>query len=537
MTNKKFMKTAACVVSALVLGTATVGCGGSGGETYDPLNQDEIKLLIAELGFGTEMYKEIAKAFENTHPGKKVVVETTVMSSAFITQLEAGGFIGDVCMFNDSLAKIWRKGLLTPLDDVVESVPDGEEKSVGEKANPNLIEAYQVSDGHYYSLPWLNENKSFVYNKTTLNTLLGEGNWEVPKTTEELFAVCERVQSAGGYGISWETTYLNDEIWAAQYEGREAFLQHRAWGKYYDEASQEWKLSDAENVQCISESVGLKRSIETLHTICQKYSHPYSRNMDFAQAQANFAGIPYAGDEKMTAFMFNGDWFYNETEDYILEENCEVGFMKVPVVSSIVERLSFYQEGTTAYTTLSATKRASYDATLRAMIDYFDGGEVGAKPTHNGAELTDEDMEIVKEARSFIYNKAQANAFIPENSTKKELAKEFLTFIASDMATEIFSEYTYGYSPYLNAEAYKTISFGIDFMDEVGDILSKSDTMTITYLSDLIANGYKVPMPSSYGLMFTGDAAYTPERAFNTILDYYKGARWSDCLKAAGLVD
>lgn len=300
MNKKHLIKKTACIISTVLLGSTLVGCGGNTPEGYDPLNQAEIKLVVSELGFGTEMYEKIAEAFENTHPGKNVVFETTVMSSALMTQLEAGGFIGDVCMFNDSLAKVWRKDLLTELDDVVASVPDGEEKALGEKANKNLMDAYKVSNGHYYSIPWLNENKSFIYNKTALNTLLGAGNWAVPKTTEELFALCDRFQAAGGYGISWETSYIQDEIWTAQYEGRDAFTQQRVYGKYYDEASGEWKLSDAEKVQCISECTGYLRSLEIVSTIGTKYSHPYARNMDFAQAQANFVGFPYA-DSKIEA--------------------------------------------------------------------------------------------------------------------------------------------------------------------------------------------------------------------------------------------
>lgn len=534
--KKNFVKSTACALSALLLGSTMVACGGTKPEGYDPLNQDEIKFVVSELGFGTEMYKKIAEAFESTHPGKNVVFETTVMSSALMTQLEAGGFIGDVCMFNDSLAKVWRKDLLTQLDDVVASVPDGEEKSLGEKANPNLIEAYKVSDGHYYSIPWLNENKSFIYNKTTLNSLLDAGNWEVPKTTEELFALCDRVQAAGGYGISWATEYLQDEIWTAQYEGRDAFTQQRVYGKYYDEASGEWKLSDAQNVQCIADNTGYMRSLEVLSNICINYSHPYARDMDFAQAQANFAGFPYAGDETPSAFMFNGDWFYNETEDYIIEENCEVGFMKVPVISSIVEKLSFYEDDNTAFSTLTADKRAAYDATLLAMINYYDNGEEGTMPSYKGTQVTEEDMDIVSEARSFVLNKAQSNAFIPANSTKKDLAKEFLTFISSDMAVEIYSQHTNGYSPYLNKDAYKSISFDVDFMDEVGDILADSDTLTISYLSDLQANGYHLPKPDSYAYMFKVQKK-TGKQAFDIVLNYYKGTVWSECLRNAGLAN
>ncbi|MDY4895279.1 MAG: ABC transporter substrate-binding protein, partial [Candidatus Borkfalkiaceae bacterium] len=197
--KKKFL----AVTYAAILAFSFSGCGKSE-EKYDPLDPDQIKVIVSDLGFGTDQFYAIAEAFENTHPGKKVVMETTILSSAQISQLESGSFIGDVCMFNDdALWKKWRSGIMTNLDDVVAAVPDGEALSVGEKTDKTLIDSYRVSDGHYYSVPWINENFSYVYNKTALNTLLGEGTWALPKTTNELFTLCDRIKESGGYGFVW----------------------------------------------------------------------------------------------------------------------------------------------------------------------------------------------------------------------------------------------------------------------------------------------------------------------------------------------
>ena len=100
-------KIVAFALSVLSLMTCSfTACGGKK-DGYDPLNPDQIKLVLPNLGFGTDQFRAIAKAFENTHPGKTVFLEETIVSSALISQLEAGSFIGDVCMFTDDM--LWKK--------------------------------------------------------------------------------------------------------------------------------------------------------------------------------------------------------------------------------------------------------------------------------------------------------------------------------------------------------------------------------------------------------------------------------------------
>ena len=91
--------------------------------------------------------------------------------------------------------------------------------------------------------------------------------------------------------------------------------------------------------------------------------------MSYIQAQAAFAGIGYADDKKLSAFMPNGDWMYHETKDYFDSTGHGPGFMRMPVISDIVETLELYEDGAAAYSTLSAEKKAAYDTTLRAIID------------------------------------------------------------------------------------------------------------------------------------------------------------------------
>lgn len=503
--NKIFKKT---VVTALATCSvlSAVGCNNGfrrGG--YNPADPKALKVVVANLGFGTDWAKAIAKAFEQTHPGAKVTVEETVLSSSLISQMEAGNNIGDVCMFNDdALWKKWRDGLLTELDDVVSATPDGEDKSIYDKMNNTLIESYRVSNGHFYSMPWINENTGMVYNETSLDMLFGKGNWELPKTTRELWDMCEDIKTNGGYGFVWNSAYLNPSTWQAQYNGLEKDGKYTL-GYYLDSTDGQWKIStgnatgviNGKSVKVVESSyqnIGASRALEQMEKLVCKYSHQYAENMTHIYAQSCWAGIPYAGDSKRTVFMPNGDWTYNETLDYIISTNSVIGFMRYPVISDIVETLELYEEGTTPYSKLSQTKQKNYDAILRSVIDYVDEGETGTRPEG----VSDNDLNRVREARQIMGGKCQAEAFIPKQCTKKDFAKEFLVFMASDMAIDLFSANTYGFSPFISDEKLQTIDFGIKFMDEVQATIKAAPLKHIQKYSDIRISGYYTPYKISY---------------------------------------
>ena len=520
--------TALFCAATTVFSVGALGACKKGNSNYDPLNQDQIKIVVSDLGYGTEQIAQIAKAFENTHPGKKVVVEDTVLSSQLISQLEAGSFIGDVCMFNDDvLWKKWRSGMMTPLNDVVESKPDGEEQTVGEKTVS--VETYKMSDGKYYSLPWMNSVSAYAYNKTALDTLLGAGKWELPKTTDELWAMADKVQSAGGYGFVWEGSYLESSFntYMAQYNGAETTLHYYS-GEYYDESTQAWKLSDAENAQFVSLNKGYLRSAEQIENMIKQYSHKYSRNMTFIQAQAAFAGIGYSDDQKLSAFMPNGDWMYHETKDYFDETGHVPGFMQMPVISDIVETLELYEDGETAYSTLSTDKKAAYDTALRAIIDYVDG-DTQTAPQYKGVAVSENDIEKIREARAVISGSGQDSMFIPSNSNKQGLAKEFITFMASDMAVKIYSQYTNGLSPFVTKTTFDTISFDVPFMQDVHKVVSATESFVRPH-NDL---AIYFPKTESFDQGFSS-GTYTAKTLWEKDVAWYK-EQWNTLLKNAGL--
>lgn len=147
------------------------------------------------------------------------------------------------------------------------------------------------------------------------------------------------------------------------------------------------------------------------------------------------------------AMMVNGDWLENELlktqsgieASYTKEELQDIRMMKTPIISAISDKLSYYTEDA-SWDEISADKQEAYDAKLREIVDYVDGVS-STMP----AFATEADVKIVAEARQVIYSIGSYHGCaIPVYSTAKDIAKDFLKFMASDEGCAIYQQNTNG---------------------------------------------------------------------------------------------
>lgn len=447
---KKLLKKIACIALAAVTVFPVAACG----KTNRPRNE-VLTITVSNLGFGTAWLDAIATEFENIY-NVDVEVTTTIAQASLLQQLEVDYQLDDLCMFA-GVSAIWqtmRKGKFMQIDDVWSDTVEGEDKTLAEKILPEFAEAYKFQD-HYYSMPFITEMGGVAYNKTTLDKLYGAGNWTLPTTTQELNALCADIVAKGAYPFVWSNKEnscywgMNAEVWTAQYDGVNAY-EGAYRGSYWDETQNKFVIAETKEVALdkILNNKGRYYVYDVGYGYTRTdYSHKYSTSMNFSEAQLAFAGGGYANDKKPCVFSNNGDWLYEESQDDFVARRQNIGFMKVPVTSALVEKLSFYNDSTT-WDNLSADKKAKYDKALSGIIAYVDG-KTADKPTEiEGCTVTEADVERVKEARGIVYVKDQAHAFIPTKSQNPELAKKFLKFFASDYAGSIYQSVTHGFSPF-----------------------------------------------------------------------------------------
>ena len=458
--KKKIGKMISCVMalgmaSATVLSTA--GCFG------EKIANDEntLEIFISKFGYGTEWLDDTIEEFkkqdwvqakypnlsiptpssnsERTYPGDAIVSGANANTvDLFFTCMSFASYYDNT----DSSGK----PIFADLTDVYEDTVPGEDIKVANKMLPSYLASKQhvAKDGStkYYSMPWVNGYMGLLYNATKTTEYLG-ADYTLPRTSIELgeMANAIKAQSKVPFISASKVSYWTQvfQTWWMQYEGVTSYDNY-------------WKGVDKYgeyNVNIFSQT-GRLRALETLEGLIGRTTgnnHPDVTTLEFTPAQSKFL----LGEAVM---MPNGDWFENEMRSNYEEDqnHYEIKFMQMPIISAISEKLSYYNESV-AWSELSADKQAAYDDVLSAIVAYIDG-DVSEQPTEvNGYTVSTNDVAIVREARKCMIGIDSHDAIIPEYATAKELAKDFLRFMATDVACESFMRSTNGASTAFNYDA------------------------------------------------------------------------------------
>ena len=447
---KQIMKGISVAMAALVGVCALAGCGDTG---IQQGKSGTLKIHYYVGGFDSdELHEQISDLYE-----QKTGVRVNWIPS--YTYNEIQNLLYDSTNNNDILMPqlgVWRAQdmkILEPLDDVYNATPEGQDHAIKDKMSQNLYDYLKTEDGHVYQMSAMDSVSSLVYNADVLDEFLGEGKWEVPNTTEELWAICDRLNEIGK-GVADKTSedmvysfvtssqllyywdYLGN-VWWAQYDGYESYLNYFE-GKYWDEEKETWEMGPAIN-NTDGRSIALNETAKMLST-GRGYMHADCKDMGYKQAQQVLIGQGFGRNRAKAAFMVNGDWLYTEMSGALASQPADIRMMKPPILSDLIDILP---DGSVAD-----------DAELSALIDAIDAGSTALQG--DGYEVTQPDFDRVKEARSMIYS-ATYNypVCIPNyiSDTQKQLAKDFLVFYFSDATQKLIAEYNggtaapYGYQP------------------------------------------------------------------------------------------
>ncbi len=454
-------------LGVLALSTVMVaGCFGAAG-CKDKVANDEntLQIYAKELGYGVEWLYKVADAFEEAYPEYTVAIETEQGVSRVENMLVAGpqNTTHDLLFTDEKLAKLQAAGanalkgydcVLENLTDMYESKVYGENVTLQDKTDDYILDLYAVeeetADGewkdNYYMYSWANALMGIVYNKT----LFAEKSVSVPRTTEELYDVCDALKTdiapmIGSFAVSYTGAVAT--TWWAQYEGKKEYTRY-------------WNPTSLNDYETMSQ----KGKLYQYQIQNQLYKESYGRlhedtiDANYTEAQAKFI-------TRQAAMLFCGDWFESEMKSLIKQYQAqghkdEYGMMKLPLNSAVVEKLSFWDKSVSYADVFNAARGDSPDASklqqlkdadekLTQIIDYVDG-KTSEKPSF----ATDEDIATIREARNIVitYGAGQ-QAVIPTYATAKDAAKKFLLFLSSNQGQKIFAENAsgatmpYGYDP------------------------------------------------------------------------------------------
>lgn len=518
------------VLCTLVCLTA---CDGGGVATGDMTGGDrEVVLRFSYYagGYGDAWLKAIAEDYLTVQDKVGIELIPSYDNNSAIADVQSGSASSD--LYQVEMGVFGNADVLLDLSDVYNSAAYGEETLIKDKIGTEWVEFYN-EDGKWYQVPNTKMNGwNWVYNKTVLDTVYGEGNYTMPRTTNELFAFGDDLfnnhstflmVSAFGDVQGGDYTHYLGQVWFAQMLGKERFEQYYN-GHYYDEASGTYKLSEGSPIVVQQNKAAIEATYKVIHTMSVKENHymfSQSDSLNYKQAdQAFYGGYINNGVPVNIAMMYTGAWLETEVAD-LLEDGIitqqDARAMKMPVISDIIQR----------------TPSIKDDAALSAVVAYVDGeGELPAG-------VTEADVAIVREARSLVCENVCRSMVVPSNTQHPEEVKDFLRYLASDRAQKIsaqnangLSQLPFGYTP-------TEENCGMDFTPYVESVYAIKKDAVILDVSNLDKPFYQVSALDWYydingditKALFAGRGA-DPSEIYQNTYDYYNTKQWQTYIDA-----
>ena len=172
-----------------------------------------MKVAAFEGGNGTQIWEDIAKAFEESHEGVKVELEMSPELDKDLTKAIQNGDVPDVVYYNLGQPSGFTETMLK--EEAIADISDVFDDELRGKMLDGILDgtdAQPYGDGKVYLAPIFYTPTGFWYNAT----LVGEGKqYELPTTWDEFFALGEQAKKDGHSLFTFPTTgYFDATIYA-----------------------------------------------------------------------------------------------------------------------------------------------------------------------------------------------------------------------------------------------------------------------------------------------------------------------------------
>ena len=527
--KKTFTKLVVMTLAFVFVVSVFGGCSKPKKNYNDP---NTVFISAWDSGFGLGWLEQIADKYEENNPGITIDIESTTLRDKATLPLTSESYYDIVMADSVGLMTASQHSRFagfetdyTEITDVYDSCAPGESKTIRSKLTDLTAEFIDVNGKNFY-MPMQSTVWGLSYNVDVLS------NYYIPKTSYEMELLCDQLKKDTSINapiiFTGDTDYWDPILWTwwAQYEGKDSY-----------DAFFRGQTTDGKYTPDIFSAIGRLRALEQVETFLTPtngYCDSNSTGYQYMQGQLYYLQGKYA-------FMANGGWLENEmAASFKGSQMANIDFMDVPVISSIVERLSFYEEGEeVAFSTLDATKKAAYDAKLKAIIDYVDG-ESTSKPEG----VIDDDVAIVEEARSLYFlTEMYYHAAIPCYSKRIDHAKNFLRYLYSDEAAKIYAKADIGSllpikHDFLSSEEISQIS---PLKQTLLEKLNTKQIIMYSYNDPIVYQGGLTDFAISGTLEANFGSVNPIDRvsAYNVFMydyNYYRqGNAWDNLMQAAGV--
>lgn len=539
----KLSKKLLCASTIVLAATALASCGkkNEGGEQV-------LRIFLTNAGYKTDWLAPMIEEFKNAdwvkakYPNLEVTKPEISNNQEYVQNKFDGGEKANKfdLLFGMNLFDKVSNDYFLDLTDVLYNaeVPDADGGKYVDRMYTSYVDSCKYMgttddprNGKFFLAPWAGGNISFLYNSEFIKTLSAT-NGQAPVTTDEFLACCQEYtdknyQGAGTttFAISKGGTsedYINKMfyIWWAQYQGLEGY--ENFWNGIDDGAISKDIFKQKGRLESL-------KVFESLLDSKKNYISPNAFQNDFKINQRAFKG----GE---SLFYTCGDWYPSEMSNISGAggKNYQAMLMRAPILSSITELCDTISD----------------DAELAALVRAIDAED--SSLTGTGYDVSQEDFDKVLEARRVVWSFGSGHtAVIPTYAPGKNVAVDFLRFMATGKGQEVYMEYTLGASlPFKydlktkNPTLYNSDKIDplhrerLNYMNSsfIEPYTLKSVTIyplcTYGYVNEFEPNTSK----NYWGTFSAIGNTVTPQAMYDATIAYYDtGTNWEDAVKRAGL--
>jgi ABC-type sugar transport systems, permease components len=318
--------------------------GARGAETYSGKTPGVLTLDIPVLvaGYGAEFFEETAREFEKLRPGVRVHLHGDPrINDKVRTRVMAGDFpdATDAVLLYPRLVEAERILDLGPALDGPNWEGDARWRDT---FRPGVLARWGAADGRVHGVPFAHAIWTIFYDKA----LFRKHGWNLPRTWDEFFALCEKIESTGLAPLSLPgvTMRYGDAILRAAHHN---LVGPDGYAAYH--ALEPGARSDPRFV----------RAAEVLQRVSTRHLVRGWEGMTHTAAQLAFL-------EGRCAMTLSASWFANEMRGR-LPDDFELGAMNFPV----------FPDGITPADTVQAQSgyyflfRTGDPERERATVDFF----------------------------------------------------------------------------------------------------------------------------------------------------------------------
>ncbi len=394
------MKKIISVILGSVIGLSALGFAGCAFGVEDPFADDGrtvLRVSYYEAGYGGEWMEQIAAAFEKEHPDVRVSLDGDYNMEQYVgLRLENAEQGADVADIYTTYSRVnfttWaQKGYLEDLTDLYDrETPDG--VKLKDVLLPDALRTGKIDDSNtYWGVPWTTTVSGFIYNAK----LFEENGWDTsPETLDDFLALCETIREA-------EVQNGNATVAPLVYSGA---TEHG----YYSHPLKSWfRMYQGE--QGFNEFYEYE-SADVYHM---------EGRLKAYEAMAQILGNGYAMSPSQT-------------------------FDSTRLVYQAAQRE--FIMGNAAMITAGSWLETEMSGFLKGYPDFE--MKIMPMPKIYASEQDGKYYDLAGQEVQHINSGSADNFIIPKHAKQKELAKEFLLFMASQDMLTLYTQYTNSPRPY-----------------------------------------------------------------------------------------